>query len=330
MSDIETREDEWARGVFDRAHASHEEPHWIPDAAAASRLSTRRRTRYRMTGALAVVAVAGLSASAFVTLSGGAVGGGQTTAAPGTRPYSPPKNAKTIEPADLGKYLADGLVYSNAKAMDSTGVPAAAATTMSTVVSGVDPDLTHVRAASPSPVSIVAEAPSNLRDVSGFGFWTADGRAPAPVVPSKALGSLYISVYSSWEAAHQIHLADQNTVCGVANTWVPPRYWPTSWSPCTRQTQSDGSVIITTHSTGANGGELSIAARRFPDGSMVTIGASSVVYYTQDPRGTYMFLRYGASLETKGVVAGKALAKVPWTDDSLADALSGPNVKGLP
>jgi hypothetical protein len=93
MTELEPREDDWARGVFDRARTGHHEPPWIPDATAAAERSNRHRRRRSLTaGALSTVAVIGLSTTAYATLGGGGGGGADgrpVTAAPGaTTPVS--------------------------------------------------------------------------------------------------------------------------------------------------------------------------------------------------------------------------------------------------
>ena len=217
MSDIETREDEWARGVFDRAHASHDEPHWIPDADAAARLSTRRRTRHRMTGALAVVAVAGLSASAFATLGGGANRGGQTTAGSQAQ-------AKTINPpADLGNYLrvAPGFRNPTPKLLP-VPIPAEAVTTMNAIVSGIDPSLAHVRNLwGPGPITIGPQPPDSLADIEGLGFWTDSGTAPEPSPTTRPSLSGPWTSRSPAPGRQKQPVTVPKAACGLADFWVP-------------------------------------------------------------------------------------------------------------
>ncbi|WP_194905205.1 hypothetical protein [Catenulispora rubra] len=323
MPDLESREDDWARGVFDRAHTSDNEPHWVPDAAAAARTSARQRTRYRATGALAAAAIVALSAGAFTTLGGGASSSGQTMVSPASSP------AKTIAPlSSLSKYLRLGNGYRNPTPKDPVAIPAGAAATISAVISGIDPGLAHVRNSYDRSPTVIGPPASGrfLDDVGGMGFWTTDGVPPVNGHDdvSTPLGTVTVNVYDSWLAG-QI-TTPPNVACGLDEFWVPVYLLPTSWSPCTHQTLSDGSVIVTTHSVGDKDGEMSVAGRRFPDGTLVTVSASSVVYF-----GTisgYPPLGNGAGKQRS--ITGKALKPVPWTDDTLAKALSGPEVKGLP
>jgi hypothetical protein len=87
--------------------------------------------------------------------------------------------------------------------------------------------------------------------------------------------------------------------------------------------QSDGSTIVTTHATGLAAGAVTIAARLFPDGSAVQIVASSVIGYHSGGDT-------GPGQPASKFVAGPPLTPVPWTDQSLAQALVGPAIKGLP
>jgi len=62
MPDLDTREDDWARGVFDRVRTGQPEPRWAPDAEGAARVSTRRRRRTQFAGAVSTAAVIGCPA----------------------------------------------------------------------------------------------------------------------------------------------------------------------------------------------------------------------------------------------------------------------------
>ena len=67
---------------------------------------------------------------------------------------------------------------------------------------------------------------------------------------------------------------------------------------------------------------MTFAARVFPDGSSVQITASTVIGYPPTPATK--------APDAAKFVAGPALDPAPWTDDSLAKALTGPGIKSLP
>jgi hypothetical protein len=328
MTELETQEDGWARGVFDRVRTGHDEPPWTPDPATASRLSTRRRTRMRVTGALTTAAVVGLSATAFATLGGGTAGRGQQAVS--EHQYRPPQDARPVTPASsLSKYLLVGIANAG-----SADVPPEVAATIGTVLTGIDPSLSHVRSNTyeVDPLRIGPQPAGTVNAVQAAGFWTTDGdvsplRESAGHDPSsKPVGTVMITVWSPFGARQAM---DRPSVaCGLEHAvYLPGNVVPTAWSPCTEQKQSDGSVIIAAHSLGASAGEVDVAARRFPNGSMVVAAVTS--FFAYDPGHENAPLVPGAAKELHAV-SGPALRPVPWTDDTLGDALSGPDVKGLP
>lgn len=323
MTDLETREDDWARGVFDRVRTGQHEPHWAPDAAAAARLSGRRRTRYRATGALAAVAVVGLSATAFTTLGGNVFRSRDTIS---------PEAAPTIwDGLDLTKYLAVGDTYHGTSGTRATTdhPPAVGLATISTVLQRLDPGLRHIRTTtgrhdldiSPNPAGISTMA------IETQGFWSPNGDVssfPKPGTrfrPTTPFGSLNINTTSPAAGPPTI----SGSPCGLSalstSGQIPQ---PAAWSTCVRVPQSDGSTIVTSHATGLKVGAVTVAARIFPDNSEVQIVASSVIGY-QDPAS-----ETGPTRPPSGFLAGPPLNPVPWTDQSLAQALAGPEIKGLP
>lgn len=330
MTELDTREDDWARGVFDRARTGRHEPHWAPDAAGAARLSKRRRTRYRATGALAVVAVAGLSATAFTALGGNVFRARDTV--------SPAAGGPVLwYGLDLTKYLEVGETYkvdARTHYAPANRLPAVGLATVSTVLQRLDPGLKHVRTTtgrhdldiSPTPPGVTTMA------IQTQGYWSPNGELqsfPHPgdsFRPTTPIGSVDINTTDPQTRPQnpQSKVPVPAPPCGVnflATSGHTPQ--PTAWSTCVRVPQSDGSTIVTTHSTDLATGTVTIAARQFPDGSEVQIVASSVIGYqsggdTSPGRPPSKF------------VAGPPLTPVPWTDQSLARVLVGPDIKGLP
>lgn len=325
MTDLETREDDWARGVFDRVRTGQDEPHWTPDAAAAARLSHRRRIRFRAAGALAAVAVAGVSTTAFGTL-GGSVFRSRDTISPAAAPT-------TWDGLDITKYLEVGDVYKGGPGTRATTdhPPSVGLATISTVLQRLDPGLKHIRTTtgrhdidiSPNPPGVSTLA------IQTQGFWAPNGDLssfPQPGVsfrPTTPFGAVGISTTGP-RTGHQTGVPSPKTPCDldflVFNGQMP---LPAAWSTCARVPQSDGSTIVTSHGTGLASGAVTVVARVFPDGSSVQIIASSVVGYQA----------HGGSDPNRppaGFVAGPPLNPVPWTDQSLAQTLTGPDIKGLP
>jgi len=330
MADLETTaglespEDDWARGVFDRVRTGQHEPHWIPDAEAAARLSSRHRTRFRAAGALAAVAVVGLSATAFTTLGGSLGKSGAPTG------VGPAAAQSTWTGLDLSKYLEiDGLWKEGTRGSAGTLSPTGLSS-ISTVLQRLDPGLKHIRTTSGQrPLDITPNPPGTFDlELAASGYWAPGGDVsffpPAGTAyrPTTPFGHVTITATSPrFLPPEQVHR--QDTPCGldsVASTFQVPR--ATEWSSCVRAHQSDGSDIVVAHSTNLRAGVVTFAARLFPDGSSVSITASTVIGYTPapvtDPPDPARF------------VAGPPLDPVPWTDDSLARALAGPTVKGMP
>jgi hypothetical protein len=315
MADLETREDGWARGVFDRVRTVQHEPPWIPDAAAAARLSGRHRTRFRAAGAVAAVAVAGLSATAFTTLGGSVFRGGDTV--------SPAAGPTTWSGLDLTRYLEIGGMWESGSYAQKTTPDRLSPTglaTISVVLQRLDPGLKHIRTTTgPHDLDIRPNPPGVINNaIQTQGFWAPKGDVssfPPPGTsfrPTSPFGSVDITPMAPG-LGKQVNMA--GSPCGlsavVSSGQIPQ---PTAWSPCVQAHQSDGSDIVTTHSVNLAAGTVTLAERLFPDGSAVQIIASSVI----------------GRLDTKGFEAGPSLDPVPWTDAGLAQALAGPDIKGLP
>jgi len=315
MTELDTRDDDWVREAFDRARTDAPEPHWIPDAAGAARLSSRHRYRARAAGVLATAAVVGVSTTAYASLSGGVSRGGQQASAAGT------SHKAVLTRSELAEYLGPSILETSSGAATLTiAAPQATLTTFGTVLRGIDPSLAHVRYPKGSFSLNTGKEVSDTRDITQIGlegFWTTDGDASSmngAHTPdrSRPIGHVNITMLSS----HTVQLHDKKLgSCGLlSDMYVSSEFQlaaGNAWSSCLQQPQSDGSVIATTHSEGLSAGEVSIAAREFPDGSAVMVHASSFFAYAlpQHP--------------------GAALKPVPWTDGTLAAALSGPDVKGL-
>lgn len=331
MPDLEPREDDWARGVFDRVRTGQHEPRWHPDAEAAARLSGRHRTRVRASGALAALAVVGLSATAFGTLGGNASHGRSTLAPPTTgtppttpaTPTTPSTSATTRHDVDITKYLAISPEWSSTSGNGTTNgtLSPVGVATINTVLQRLDPTLGHIRTqTSPHKLDTGPEPPGVTNaEIYAGGFWAPKGDIssfPKPgtsFVPTTPFGYVSITPMGP-DVGQQVNV--KNKPCGLAsvvNSSQVPK--PTTWSPCIQSPQSDGSSIEVTHSLNLPAGVVTVAARVFPDHSSVQILVSTVIGEQDMP---------------PAFVAGPSLDPVPWTDDSLVRALTGPDVKGLP
>lgn len=323
---LENPEDDWARGVFDRVRTGQHEPHWIPDAAAAARLSSRHRTRFRAAGALAAVAVAGLSATAFTTLGGSLGRAGAPTTVP------PAAGQTTWTGLDLTRYLEiSGAWKSDSGHMTTQSMSPTGLTTVSTILRRLDPDLKHIRTTSGQHTLDITPPPAgtSIIDLTTSGYWAPNGDVShfppmgTRYRPTTPFGFVDITVTGPQPPVPQADKASMpNTPCEVGNVVTAgPVPMSAAWSPCTRSHQSDDSDIVISHSANLPAGEMTFAARVFADGSSVQIMASTVIGYASTPAAKVP--------DPAEFVAGPALDPVPWTDDSLAKALTGPGVKAL-
>jgi hypothetical protein len=265
------------------------------------------------------VAIAGLSATAFTTL-GGDVFRSRDTVAPAGGVW---------HGLDLTKYLGLSGEWS------STGRPGGTAplsivgmTTISVVLQRLDPGLGHVRITPVRhrPDTGPASPRTTALEEAGSGYWAPDGDLSALRLqgsgphPTSPIG--YVSIASMGPQVGQ-EVVTPTKPCGlgtpVGTTEIPT---PTAWSPCVRSHQGDGSDIVVTHSVHLAAGTVTVAARVFPDGSSVQVTASTVIGYPETA--------VTGPVTPEKFVAGPPLNPVPWTDDSLAQVLTGPDVKGLP
>lgn len=319
-ADFESPADDWARGVFDRVRTGQHEPPWTPDATAAARLSGRRRTRFRAAGALAAAAVVGLSVTAFDTL-GGNVFKGRNAVSPGA--------SQTVWTGlDLTGYLDISGVWKSMSRGGAGPMSATGLTTISTVLQRLDPGLAHIRTTTGRhrlDTGPDAGGTTNIQ-LRAQGFWAPKGDVssfPPPggtFIPKTPFGYVAI-VPMNPEFLQRPGLP--NMPCGLGalagSDQIPA---VTSWSTCVHAQQTDGSDITVTHSVGLPAGTVTVAARVFRDGSSVQLVASTVIG-RQDMTAT------GPAMASK-FQAGPSLDPAPWTDISLAQALAGPDVKGLP
>lgn len=337
MTEFDTPEDEWARGVFDRVRTgSRPEPHWAPDAAGAAQTSARHRQRVRVTGALAAAAVIGVSATVFATLDGGSASGG-TKLTPGSSPapthalptsQDPPLSPEA-EAAKVANYVSV-FAFGAPDAGGAYRVPAAALTTVDGILTRVDPGLGHVRAQDTSLVALIGPEPGNRRAdrVEAHGYWTTDGDSSRIIHTDKSspLGAIDIRV-SSPRSSKWPEL--RNAPCGLTEEgeWDPASAAMITWSACDTVDGPDGSRILTTHSVNFPAGQVTVAARVFPDGSTVTITATSFVVYLKEAEGVKTGIH---TPDSSHLVAGKAVTPTPWTDDRFALALMASDIKALP
>ena len=268
-----------------------------------------------MTGALAVAAIVGLSATSFTALGGGSAE--DTHAAPGSS-----TTHGGAQVPGLGKKLSFVVVWDGEPSRDGAVTPAAT-TTLGSVVAAIDP-ADHLRAGPLAmPLTISPNAKGALGSITGFGYWTLDGKAPVGVADrSKQLGNMTIAVLGRGEA---LQAGGPGSPCGFGDgpTFSIYASTPITWSPCVHHPQPDGSEVMTTHSEGLKTGQLTLAYRKFTDGSEVAVGARSFLQYNGDTPSADLSV---VSQNTTGA----ALNPVPWTDASLAQALSGAGVKPLP
>ncbi|MEY9857473.1 hypothetical protein ABH935_003081 [Catenulispora sp. GAS73] len=372
MPDLDTREDDWARGVFDRVRTGQDEPRWIPDAEGASRLSTRhRQRRTRVAGAVTMAAVIGVSATAYATLgrnggdnrqvtppaattspsssvpSSSASATSPSASTPSTTPStSPPTGSPTttgtttakptVDDASLGEYFqfTGGSMGGSGFGGASKGMrwSTDGMATIGTVWQGMDPTLGHVRAliANPVPLPLGLSSGERQLEIYGAGYWTPNGDITPMTRPTQHPTTPFGYVTISSTSPIASNDGKPNGPCGIPDQVFGRSLFgiPTAWSPCDTRPQSDGSVIVTTHAQNLAEGTSTIAVREFPSGAKVMITAASYLVYYRGPGGLSPSVTW--TTQAPDYVAGPKMDSVPWTDDSLAAALSAPGVKGLP
>jgi len=370
MTELEPREDDWARGVFDRVWTGHDEPHWIPDAAAASEQSTRyRRRRTRVTGALTAAAVIGLSTTAYATLGGGESRDGRpvvtppgatsppsaaapATTSPSTAPTTtaratlstqPSQNPTTsatqhtVADADLGRYfqITGGSSGGPDMAHAHPGATAWSATglsTIGTVWQSMDPDLAHVRGlGDQSKLSVGLPSGARQLEIDASAFWT----------PNSAVSPL--DRPTSPPTAPFGYVTISTTSPAALDDGKPA-------GPCAIPDHAFGRSLygIPTawspcekHPLSDGSAVISAHALNVASGT-VTIAArefpsgaivlvTATSYIVYDtPPGQNMGFSGAWTAQPPNYTASPSLPSVPWTDDSLVAALSAPGVKALP
>lgn len=351
MPDLEPREDDWARGVFDRVRTAQHEPPWIPDAAAAAGVSARhRRHRTRIAGAATTAAVIGISATAYAALGGSGRDDRMVTtpasiARPSATPSATPSAASSapapapspssaepikIAASDLGKYLDFTGTWTGS---GSPGTPtpwsATGMTTISRLIQSMG-GIEHLRPLTPMGGLTTAPEPAGESQsaIQASGYWMADADVPSlnqrsEAHPAQRIGRVTIAVVN-----HQFPQTAPFGPCGVSDAvFARPMAPPAGWSTCGQWTQPDGSVIITTHALGLTTGSVTVGVKKFPDGSMVAVTMTSYVVYD---RAANMIPTDRLVPDGTDFVAGPAVQNGPFDDSALALFLNWTDVKGLP
>lgn len=247
--------------------------------------------------------------------------------APGTSTpatTSVPKTPKTPKPVDVSKlfeYAAVTSAYGQGDASDDklrTRLPLAAAREAMMVLRGIDPTLAHVRAlkAAATAVDIVADGSEpDLNQESLSSAWTADGVTP------------YENTYTR-SGNVEVYFGDSHAMLGAPG--APPLRNPpcgivpadlglvladnpnASWTACSVRTLADGSTVST--STSARGpGTIMFAVREFPGGRGGIVVLANDFPMIDPPAG-------------QELDAAHVLSPSPWTEQSLAEALSAPDL----
>jgi hypothetical protein len=226
-----------------------------------------------------------------------------------------------VDVSKLFEYAAVTSAYGKGDPSDDTlrtKLPLAAAQDAMTVLRAVDPTLAHVRAlkAAATDVKIVTDGSvPGLHQESLSAAWTADGVAP--------YGNTYTrsgDIEVDFGASHAMLGApgfppSSNAPCGIepADLGLVHGGDPNApWSACSVRTLADGSTVST--STSKRGpGTIMFAVREFPGGrGGIAIIANDFPMIQPDP---------GQQLD-----AAHVLSPSPWTEQSLAAALSSPDL----
>lgn len=298
----------WAREMFDRTRGAGE-PGFTVDPAVLARAGDRRR-RLRTAGAGS--GLAGVVAASVALALG--LGAGSTDA--GSQPG--PGGAWGNRP------LAD--VFRHAAVMEQPGetyVAAPAASDLASVVSRLDPSLSHVVAVpAQSRPHIVAAGDPRAKKITGmavsslwvdgaasrrfgeldFGFASAGGQALISAVDAFGTGEL--------GAPCDLPLGGAARGVKFTGPSVPKTSVP--WSACTVTHQPDGSTIGS--AAGRIGaGTVIVAVREFADGESFSVVARD----------------FASPTYFQGAVpdAATVLQPAPWSQSSLAAALADPGVR---
>lgn len=319
MTEHEVLDDGWATAAFDRARLSQNEPYWSPDAAQASRTSARRRVRTRITGVASVVAVVGISATAYATLGAGTRVGNQSAASATSAAAQNEKLGR-----EIGKYFAMPIPADYRG--PGTGRPLPIEHTMAqdleNLAKGLDPSGQHLRAAGYEPVSVVSTPQSGV-GISNVGYWTPNGSADAVLDQKHTENDGYGMVDVSFTGTAP-HFA--NGACGIWANGLDPEM-KVAWSDCAKHVLSDGSYVLSTHSTNLGRALLVLAMRVFPDGSRITVSATNTLVYDR-PNDDHLTVLMAPT--SPGFFFGKSVEPSPWTEQTVVAALGSDGIKKAP
>ncbi|GAA1951711.1 hypothetical protein [Catenulispora subtropica] len=333
MTDIDHTDDAWAGHVFDRARTSLDEPHWIPDAAAAARIGNRRRTWHRAGGAAGLAAVVGLSATVYGTLGGSdrSADRSGTGATPGTASTSP--SWPTAREKELAETIGDhffvtmggGPANGDFSHPGTVRIPDRAAENLASLLKVLDPDGRHLRPVERGPKTVGPSENWMTSSVWAAGAWTPDGSTDLlahedPRAKSTAFGQVGVYIWSPGSLGRT-----GNVPCDIWANGVDPEMHIT-WSACDKHELADGSYVVTSHSTNLPA-RIILADRVFADGGRVTVAVSDTQVYDHSVNDHTTAL-WG--LLNPGFVWGKSVDPMPWTEKGLADALAAPDIKELP
>ncbi len=252
---------EWMRGMFDKAQGATE-PVWAVDTAALVRGGARRRrtrTLSAIGGGAGVLAVT----TAVVVSLGGLTRGGAS-------PAGTPAHNDVFDYADI-------TVGSSVSGGPSGVVPASAVDWSSLLIDALDPGHAHLRRMSSAPqrmksVADRSSAAKSISDVLASSVWTADGTVPAreAKVPSGSLQVL--TAYKQDALGSSVYNKPDTSVynlpCGYALMAAQPFHdtpgqHDAHWSTCKVQQLGDGSKIDSS-STPDGTGTVIVAVRQFP------------------------------------------------------------------
>lgn len=315
----EVIEDGWATAAFDRARLSQNEPFWSPDAALAARTSARRRTRTRITGAASVAAIVGISGMAYAAIGIGARAGDQNAASATSAAAQDEHLGR-----EIGKYFAMPIPIDEQGSGGVRPLPIerTMAQDLENLAKALDPSGQHLRAAGYEPVSVVSTAQPGI-GTSIIGYWTPNGSAGAILALRHTENDAYgsVSVGFAGAAPHNV-----NGPCGMWANGLDPEM-KVAWSGCVKHVLSDGSYVLSAHSTNLGHALLALATRVFPDGSRITVAATNTLVYDRSSDNHLTVLMAPTSPQ---FFFGKSVEPAPWTEQTVTAALSGDGIKHAP
>lgn len=319
MTEHEVLDDSWATAAFDRARLSQNEPHWSPDAAQASRTSARRRVRTRITGAASVAAVVGISGMAYATLGVGAGAGDQNAASATSAAAQNDKLGR-----EIGKYFAMPIPIDAKGSGHAEPVPIerTMAQDLENLAKALDPSGEHLRAPGYEPVSIASTIQRGVGE-SIIGYWTPDGSASAILDLKHTENDAYgaVSVGFAGAAPHVV-----NGPCGMWANGLDPEM-KVAWSGCVKHRLSDGSYVLSSHSTNLGRAQLVLATRVFSNGSRITVSTANALVYDR-PNDDHLTVQMAPT--SPGYFFGKSVEPAPWTEQTVTAALSSDGIKNPP